>query len=53
MRDQVEALSRIPDIELEMFAFEPGGGGATFAGRAPCAAGTGASGSTSCTRISG
>lgn len=28
VRDQVEALRRIPDVELELFAFEPGGAGA-------------------------
>ncbi len=26
VRDQVEALSRLPDVETEVFAFEPGGG---------------------------
>src|SRR5436305_5100309 len=26
VRDQVEALSRLPGVELEVFAFEPGGG---------------------------
>jgi glycosyltransferase involved in cell wall biosynthesis len=25
VRDQVEALSRMPDVDLELFAFEPGG----------------------------
>ena len=32
VRDQVEALSRIPDVELEVFAFDPGGGGAYVSG---------------------
>jgi glycosyltransferase involved in cell wall biosynthesis len=32
VRDQVEALSRIPDVELEVFAFDPGGGGAYVRG---------------------
>jgi teichuronic acid biosynthesis glycosyltransferase TuaC len=31
VRDQVEALRRIPDIEVELFAFEPGGTGAYLA----------------------
>ncbi|MBV9681314.1 MAG: glycosyltransferase [Solirubrobacterales bacterium] len=26
VRDQVEALRRLPDVEVEVFAFEPGGG---------------------------
>jgi glycosyltransferase involved in cell wall biosynthesis len=32
VRDQVEALSRIPDVELCVFAFHPGGGGAYVRG---------------------
>jgi len=32
VRDQVEALSRIPDVDVEVFAFEPGGGGAYVRG---------------------
>jgi glycosyltransferase involved in cell wall biosynthesis len=32
VRDQVEALSRIPDVEVEVFAFDPGGGGAYMKG---------------------
>jgi glycosyltransferase involved in cell wall biosynthesis len=28
VRDQVDALSRIPDLEVELFAFSPGGAGA-------------------------
>jgi glycosyltransferase involved in cell wall biosynthesis len=32
VRDQVEALSRIPEVELEVFAFDPGGGGAYVRG---------------------
>jgi glycosyltransferase involved in cell wall biosynthesis len=32
VRDQVEALSRIPAVELEVFAFDPGGGGAYVRG---------------------
>ena len=32
VRDQVEALSRIPDVELDVFAFEPGGGSAYVRG---------------------
>jgi glycosyltransferase involved in cell wall biosynthesis len=28
VRDQVEALERIPDVDLEVFAFDPGGAGA-------------------------
>jgi glycosyltransferase involved in cell wall biosynthesis len=32
VRDQVEALSRIPDVEVEVFAFDPGGGGAYIRG---------------------
>ncbi|MGZ4186377.1 MAG: glycosyltransferase [Solirubrobacteraceae bacterium] len=32
VRDQVEALSRIADVELEVFAFDPGGGGAYVRG---------------------
>src|ERR1700748_413903 len=32
VRDQVEALSRIPDVELDVFAFDPGGAGAYVRG---------------------
>jgi teichuronic acid biosynthesis glycosyltransferase TuaC len=32
VRDQVEALARIPDVDVEVFAFEPGGGGAYVRG---------------------
>src|ERR1019366_8000540 len=28
VRDQVEALRRLPDVELELYAFDPGGPGA-------------------------
>ncbi|MGZ4172958.1 MAG: glycosyltransferase [Solirubrobacteraceae bacterium] len=28
VRDQVEALRRLPDVELELYAFDPGGAGA-------------------------
>jgi glycosyltransferase involved in cell wall biosynthesis len=28
VRDQVEALKRIPDVEIDLFAFDPGGAGA-------------------------
>ena len=31
VRDQVEALRRIPDVEIELHAFDPGGAGAYVA----------------------
>ena len=54
VRDQVEALRRIDDVELDVFAFAPGGVRRLRTRRARALdAGSAASGSTSCTPTSG
>ena len=53
VRDQVEALRRRGDVEIELFAFPPGLRQLSDAPRASCAGATGARDSTSCTRTSG